>query len=99
MNGLWQLQTAAERFAEVSSGLDTPMSGRLIGLLGMASMVLLAVLISYNRRAINWRLVVAGIGLQTVFGVIVLKTAMGRRFFSALGDIVTQLLGFQEQGA
>ena len=99
MNGLWQLQTAAERFAEVSAGLNTPMSARLIGLLGMASMVLLAVLISYNRRAINWRLVAAGIGLQTVFGVIVLKTAMGRRFFSALGDIVTQLLGFQEQGA
>lgn len=99
MTGLFLLQTAAERFADLSAGLDTPLSARLIGLLGMATMLALAVLLSYNRKAINWRLVAAGLGLQAVFGFIVLKTTAGREVFRWLGDIVTQLLGFQEEGA
>lgn len=99
MTGLFLLQTAAERLADARAGLDTPFAERLIGLLGMATMIGLAVLLSYNRRRINWRLVAAGLGLQAVFGVIVLKTEVGRRFFAGLGDMITGLLRFQEEGA
>jgi CNT family concentrative nucleoside transporter len=99
MSGLFLLQTAAERLAQAREGLNTPLADRLIGLLGMATMLGLAVLLSYDRRRINWRLVGAGLGLQAVFGIIVLKTEVGRRFFSAVGDAITGLLGFQEQGA
>ncbi|HEX9894675.1 MAG TPA: nucleoside transporter C-terminal domain-containing protein, partial [Gemmatimonadales bacterium] len=72
---------------------------RLVGLIGMATMIGLAVLLSYDRRRIKWRLVASGLGIQAVFGLIVLKTEVGRRFFSALGDAITGLLRFQEQGA
>ncbi len=99
MSGLFLLQTAAERLAEARSGLDTPLQFRLVGLIGMATIILLAVAISYNRRAIRWRLVASGLGLQALFGVIVLKTEPGRVFFRVLGDMVTSLLAFQEQGA
>lgn len=99
MTTLFLLQTAAERLDAARQGLDTPLGERLIGLLGMATMIGLAVLLSYDRKRIDWRLVAAGLGIQAVFGFIVLKTAAGRAFFSAVGDGITGLLRFQEQGA
>jgi CNT family concentrative nucleoside transporter len=99
MTTLFLLQTAAERLDAARQGLDTPLGERLIGLLGMATMLGIAVLLSYDRKRIDWRLVAAGLGIQAVFGVIVLKTAAGRAFFSAVGDAITGLLRFQEQGA
>ena len=96
---LLQTQTAAERLAAAQAGLDIPMGQRLIGLLGIATMLGIAWLMSYDRRSINWRLVATGLGLQALFGFVVLKTDLGRRVFSAVGDAITSLLGFQEQGA
>jgi len=96
---LLQTQTAAERLAEARSGLQIPMGERLIGLLGIATMFFIAWLMSYNRKAINWRLVFSGLGLQALFGVIVLKTDVGRLVFQRIGDLITALLGFQEKGA
>lgn len=93
------LQSAAQRLADARGGLDTPMADRLIGLLGIATMLGLAFALSYDRKSINWRLVASGIGLQALFGVIVLKTAAGRAVFQTVGDAITGLLGFQEQGA
>jgi CNT family concentrative nucleoside transporter len=85
--------------AEARAGLDIPLHERLVGVLGIAVMIGLAVLISYDRKRIDWRLVASGLALQTLFGVIVLKTAAGRAFFDQVGRLVTGLLGFQEQGA
>jgi len=99
MTALLLLQTAAERLAQAREGLQTPLGDRLVGLLGMATMLGLATAISYNRRRIPWRLVGMGLALQAVFGFIVLKTGPGQRFFAALGRVITGLLGFQEQGA
>jgi len=99
VSGLWLFQTAAERLAAAQAGLDTPFASRLVGLLGIVTMILIGVLLSYDRRRINWRLVGTALLLQTLFGVIVLKTDPGRLFFDRLGAIITGLLGFQEQGA
>jgi concentrative nucleoside transporter, CNT family len=99
VSGLWLLQSAAERLAAAQAGLDTPLASRLVGLLGIATMILIAALLSYDRRHINWRLVGTGLALQALFGVIVLKTEPGRLFFDRVGAIITGLLGFQEQGA
>jgi CNT family concentrative nucleoside transporter len=97
--GLFQLQTAAERLAQARQGLNTPLGERLIGLLGIATMIGIAVLLSYDRKKIKWRLVFTGLGIQALFGVIVLKTTVGRVVFAKIGDAITGLLGFQEQGA
>ena len=93
------LQTAAERLEEARSGLDLTLAERSIGLLGIATMLGLAVLLSYDRRKINWRLVATGLALQAGFGLIVLKTSAGRAVFASIGDGITGLLRFQEQGA
>ncbi len=99
MSGLWLLQTAAERMAEARAGLDTPFAERLVGVLGVAVMIGVAVLLSHDRRRIDWRLVGAGLLIQVLFGLVVLKTDVGRAFFDQVGGVVTGLLGFQEQGA
>jgi CNT family concentrative nucleoside transporter len=93
------LQAAAERLAAAREGLATPFAERLIGLLGILTMLLLAVLLSHNRRRINWRLVATGLALQALFGLLVLKTDPGRLFFDRVGAAITGLLRFQEQGA
>ena len=93
------VQTAAERLAAARAGLDTPIAARLVGILGVATMIGIAVALSYDRKRIDWRLVGAGLGLQAVLGLIVLKTGPGRAFFDAVGAAITGLLGFQEQGA
>jgi CNT family concentrative nucleoside transporter len=71
----------------------------LRGLLGVAVMVGIAVLFSENRRAINWRLVATGIGLQVVFALLVLKTGPGYAVFRFLGDAFEALLGFTYEGS
>ena len=40
-----------------------------------------------------------GVVLQAVFGVLVLKTGVGRALFTGANKVFTQLLGFTEQGA
>jgi CNT family concentrative nucleoside transporter len=46
---------------------------RFTGLLGLLTMLILAWLFSTNRRAIRWRTVIWGLGLQVLFAVLVLK--------------------------
>ncbi len=84
------LQTAAQRLEAARAGLDLGLGERLIGLLGIATMLGIAVLLSYDRKRINWRLVATGLGLQTLFGLIVLKTSAGRAVFAAVGDAITK---------
>ena len=54
---------------------------------------------STNRRAISWATVAWGLSLQIVFALIVLKTSVGQRVFSTLGDGINRLLGFAGVGA
>ena len=96
---MFLLQSAAQKLDQARAGLDLSLGERLIGLLGIATMLAIAVLLSYDRKKINWRLVATGLGLQAVFGLIVLKTTAGRAVFAAVGDAITRLLTFQEQGA
>ena len=72
---------------------------RLMGLVGIATMLAIAYAISYDRRRINWRMVGAGVLLQIVLGLVVLKTPVGRGMFTAANSVVTGLLSFQERGA
>jgi concentrative nucleoside transporter, CNT family len=67
--------------------------------LGIVTMLLIAYLISYDRRRIPWKLVATGVALQALFGVLVLKTPPGRWFFERVGSVVNRILGFVVEGA
>src|SRR5262245_32266995 len=72
---------------------------QLSGLIGILLIFLTAVLMSNNRKAIDWRLVVSGLCLQVILAVFILKIPLGRQVFHVLGQGVEQLLAFADQGA
>jgi CNT family concentrative nucleoside transporter len=75
------------------------MLGVLQPMFGAVVILGIAVACSNNRRAINWKTVAWGITLQVIFALIVLKTAIGQRVFTTLGDAITRLLGFAGVGS
>jgi CNT family concentrative nucleoside transporter len=72
---------------------------RFTGLLGICVILLLAFLMSNNRKAINYRLVASGLAIQTILAVFILKVEAGKIIFAWLGEKVTKLLSFSEKGA
>jgi concentrative nucleoside transporter, CNT family len=68
------------------------------GLLGIAAFVGLAVLLSENRRAINWRIVIMGLVLQISFAALVLYFPPVRMLVEWLGARFVDLLGFTNEG-
>ena len=78
---------------------QVPSLYRFLSFGGIFVFVLLAWLLSNNRRAVNWRTVGYGIALQFVFGLIVLHPAMQEFFFTAVNGAVNRLLSFSEEGA
>src|SRR5229473_1236758 len=72
---------------------------RLIGILGMLTMMALAYLFSTNRRAIRGKTVAWGIGLQIAFAFLVMRWETGRYLFQQAGDAVKWLLGFAFYGS
>src|SRR6266853_1070849 len=73
--------------------------GRFTGILGLLTMLGLAYTFSTNRRAINKKTVVWGLGLQVVFAIFVLKIELGRVLFQKAGDAVNRLLSYSYEGS
>ena len=69
------------------------------GIFGLIVLVGIALAFSGNRRAIDWRMVVSGIGLQLLFAVLVILVPGGRQFFEALSSIFVQVIAFSLDGA
>jgi CNT family concentrative nucleoside transporter len=78
---------------------SVPVRSRLIGLLGLVTILGIGVALSHNRRAIRWRVVAWGLGLQVVFAIFVLRVPAGQRLFRALGSFVTTILGYSYVGS
>lgn len=71
----------------------------LRGLLGISVMLLVLYGFSANRKAIDWKLVVLALGLQIVFGMLVLYVPFIRSGFDAVGWGFVQVLNFTKQGS
>jgi CNT family concentrative nucleoside transporter len=72
---------------------------RLTGIFGLVLILAIGIALSRNRRAISWRVVAWGVGLQAVFAVFVLRVPIGQKIFSALGAVVTKILSFSYAGS
>jgi concentrative nucleoside transporter, CNT family len=72
---------------------------RLQGLFGVALILGIAVGFSNNRRKINLRLVLSGLGLQVAIALLVFKVGPVARFFRMLGQGIGKLEEFAHQGA
>jgi concentrative nucleoside transporter, CNT family len=65
---------------------------------GLIVLTTMAWALSENRRAVNWRVPVAGIGLQLALALLLLKLPQSRRVFELLNDGVLALAAATEQG-
>ena len=72
---------------------------RLVGLLGIVLILGVAWLLSNNRKAINYRTVGMGLLLQAGLAVFILRTSVGKSIFGWLGEKVTKVLSFSDEGA
>src|SRR6266480_1700635 len=72
---------------------------RLTGLIGIVLILGIGLALSRNRRAISWRIVAWGLGLQLGFAIFVLRVPLGQKLFGTLGDVVKQILSFSYVGS
>ncbi|MBS0482981.1 MAG: NupC/NupG family nucleoside CNT transporter [Proteobacteria bacterium] len=70
----------------------------LLSLLGMALILLVAVLLSVDRKAIRPRVVLAAFALQAGFAALVLYVPWGNRVLQAVAGGVSALLGYAHAG-
>jgi concentrative nucleoside transporter, CNT family len=73
--------------------------GRFTGILGLLTMLGLAYAFSTNRRAIRFKTVAWGLGLQFAFAVFVLRVEYGRRLFQEIGDAANRILAYSFAGS
>ncbi len=69
------------------------------GLFGLAVLIALAWVVSMERRAVNWKLVLAGVGLQLLFAILVILVPGGRELFDFLSRVFVKVVGFAMVGS
>lgn len=72
---------------------------RFTGIIGIVLILGIAFLLSNNKKRINYRLVISGLGLQLLIAVLVLKVPLVTRFFEFLGRGMGKIEQFATQGA
>lgn len=68
------------------------------GILGILCMLAIAYLFSSDRKKINWRVVLGGLGLQLVFAILVLKVKQVELFFEYISEGFVTVIGFTRFG-
>ena len=73
--------------------------GRFTGVLGMLVILAGAYLFSTSRKSIQLKTLLWGLGLQLTLGYFVLRSAIGSKIFSFLGNGANKLLSFSYAGS
>ncbi len=70
----------------------------LRGILGMVVLLAIAIALSTNRKAINWRTVGFGLSAQLLLAIAVLKVEFVQKIFKGIGNIFLAVLDFTQKG-
>jgi CNT family concentrative nucleoside transporter len=84
--------------SEIIASQGFTLNSLLRGLLGMFVLILISYLLSANKKAINWRTVIFGLGAQIILAVGVLKVTFIQDFFEWVGSLFIAVLDFTLQG-
>ncbi len=71
---------------------------RIVSFFGIIIILLIAYLLSRDRRKISWHTVLWGLGLQLALALFIHKTLIGKEIFNFAGDVVNRLIGFANEG-
>jgi CNT family concentrative nucleoside transporter len=69
------------------------------GILGLVILVLICYIFSANRKAINWKVVGAGLSIQLLLAIGILKISFIRIMFEFVGKIFVKVLDFTKAGS
>ena len=72
---------------------------KIMSLMGLAVFIGVAWLLSVDRKNVQWKPVLWGVGLQIIIAVVVLHPTMQQFFFEAINQSVLRLLSFSEEAA
>ena len=72
---------------------------RFIGILGVIAILGISYLLSNNKKNIDIRLIIWGLGLQLFFGIFILVTPFGKPIFSWCDKAINKLLSFSQDGS
>jgi concentrative nucleoside transporter, CNT family len=70
----------------------------MISILGIFVILFVCWLISKNRKAVNWRTILAGLLLQAGLAFFILKTNIGQKVFTVLSNGITALINLAGKG-
>ncbi len=71
----------------------------IFGILGIVTILLTALLMSNNKKAINYKTVVVGLILQFLLAIFILKFEPGKLMFEYIGMFIEKVLEFANEGA
>jgi CNT family concentrative nucleoside transporter len=69
------------------------------GIFGLAVLIGVAYLFSMQKKSVDWTQVLAGIGLQVAFAIIVIIVPGGREFFDMISKVFVKVIDFAMEGA
>jgi len=72
---------------------------RLISFAGLFVMIGIAYGLSTDKKSVKWKLVGTGVGLQLLFGVLILKTGPGRSVFDFARRVFANIMSYSDDGA
>jgi CNT family concentrative nucleoside transporter len=84
---------------EVLKSSTLGISSILRGILGMVCLIGIAYLFSANRKAIRWKTVGIGLGLQFLLALGVLQLVWAQNFFSMIGQLFLNILDYTLAGS
>jgi len=93
-----QLALGQENSSQIIDSQGFSLDSLLRGSLGMLVLLGIAILLSTNRRAINWRTVGFGLGAQLVLAVAVLKVEFVQKIFKGIGGLFLAVLDYTQKG-
>ena len=93
-----QLALGQENSSQIIGSQGFSLDSLLRGSLGMLVLLGIAILLSTNRRAINWRTVGFGLGAQLVLAVAVLKVEFVQKIFKGIGGLFLAVLDYTQKG-
>ncbi|WP_430811532.1 MULTISPECIES: NupC/NupG family nucleoside CNT transporter [unclassified Carboxylicivirga] len=89
---------ASAQAVDVSTAATFDFMGILRGLMGMAVLIGIAWLFSLNRKAISWKVVGLGLGMQVLLAICVLYVPFVQSIFEFFGKLFTLVLDFTKVG-
>ncbi|GMN10683.1 nucleoside transporter [Croceitalea sp. MTPC9] len=91
--------TVQESTAQVIPNQGFSITSLWRGILGMGVLILISYLFSSNRKAIKWKTVGIGLGIQLLIAIGVLKVPLVQKIFEGIGRVFVSILDYTRAGS